>query len=180
MKENRNTYLKYLDGSIAALAALVSILIYQYYTGDLVRQWILIAAFAAVGAYYAGKLIQKRYQSVDFIHDIRAVVLLNEYGNFIHQWNIDGKIALLIGKNTKTKEVDIDLGNSAYDALIHEEHAILNFAAGQWYLEGLHTPSSISIKKSNDKMRYRLTGSRPCRLEQGDVIYIANTRLLMK
>ena len=177
---SRHKHLQYVDGSIAALAAVLCILIYQYYTKDVMQQYILIAVFAGIGAYYVGKLLQKMYQPIDTSSDISAVVMLNEYGNLIHQWNVDGKIALLIGKDTRTKEVDIDLSSSTYDALIHEEHAVLNFAAGHWYLEGLHVPSSISVKKSNDKMRYRLTGNRPCKLEQGDVVYIANTRLLMK
>lgn len=156
---------------------------YHYYAEDVTARNSVILIFATIGLYYTRRFFKNPHQpteTMDVCGDISRIVMLNESGHFIKQWEIKGNSALLIGKNTKNKEVDIDLSDSMYDALIQDEHAVLNFAVGSWYLEGLHTPSSISIKKTNDKMRYRLIGSRPCKMEQGDIVYIANTRLLMK
>ncbi|VBB09020.1 Hypothetical protein LUCI_4306 [Lucifera butyrica] len=175
--------LQILDGSIALIAAAVSLFIYQYFTEYIAAKYFLTGVFVVIALYYAGKLIRKNYEPVAapvLRSDIDAIVMLNENGSFIKEWNIQDKITLLIGKHTKNREVDVDLSASAYEALIHEEHAIMNFAAGSWYLEGLHRPSGISIKKANDRMRYRLVGGRPCKLEPGDILFIANTRLLMK
>lgn len=177
--------LQYLDGLIVFVAALLSGFIYQYPTPYIALKYIMVGVAASIGIYYAGMVLFRKPPAapvpIQEIHsDIKTVALLNENGKLIKEWNIHGKMTMLIGKQTKRNEVDIDLSDSAYDALIHDEHALMNFAAGNWYLEGLHMPSGISVKKGNDRIRYRLVGSRPCRLEPGDVLYIANTRLLMK
>ncbi len=182
----RHKRLQYLDGGIAILAAILSIFIYVYYNGYLEQQYILLwsGIFIIISLFYARKALTTSNEPVINLvvdnSDISSVVMLNEQGNIIKRWDTKGKTALLIGKHTKNKEVDIDLSDSMYDALIHNEHAVMNFAAGKWYLEAVHTPSGITVQKADDRMRYRLTGAKPCRLEQGDVVYIANTRLLMK
>jgi len=185
IEENKKR-LQYLDGSIVTLALVLCIISYQYYIDDIVTKYILVIVFAAIGLYYTSKFFKSNDQEsvtpalTSDSSAISAIIMLGETGDFIKQWTIGGKTAILIGKNTKNTEVDIDLNDSMYDALIQDEHAVMNFAMGSWYLEGLHTPSSISLKKANDKMRYRLTGNRPCKLEPNDIVYIANTRLLLK
>lgn len=173
-----------LDVSIAVLALALVGFSYQYFEENIILRYSLACLFAGISVYYASKLFEASPQqpvaAKVWGSNINAVIMLNETGSIMKQWNIQGKTTLLIGKHTRNKEVDIDLSDSAYDALIHDEHAVMNFAAGKWYIEGLHRPSSVSIKKASDQMRYRLTGSRPCQVEPGDIVYIANTRLMMK
>lgn len=174
-------YLQSLDGIISLLAVVLCIFIYQYFNQDITNKYIAIGAFVAIALYYSAKFWRRCCQPIAACNNnISAILMLNDSGNVIKQWEIQGKVSLLIGKNKKDKDVDIDLSESAYDALIYDEHAVLNFAANSWYLEGLHVPSSVSLKKTGDQMRYRITSNRPCKLTAGDIIYIANTRLMIK
>lgn len=176
--------LKYLDIGIVAVSVIISLLIYTQYPENTITKYIAVVAFAAVGTYYAVQLKRNAYPHpvvpAPVKNSITSVVMLNETGNVIKKWDIQNKVSLVIGKSTNKNEVGIDLSESTYEALIHNEHAVINFANGNWYLEGLHLPTGISIKKNKDQARYRLSGQKPCKIEQGDVIYIANTRLLTK
>ncbi|MBP2629576.1 MAG: hypothetical protein H6Q70_204 [Firmicutes bacterium] len=174
-------YLQYLDGIIAFLAIVLCIFTYQYFNQDMIEKYIVAGIFVVIALYYSAKLWRRCYQPIAaYNSNISTILMLNDNGNVIKQWDIQGKVSLLIGKNKKNKDVDIDLSESMYDALIYDEHALLNFAANNWYLEGLHVPSSVSLKKNGGQMRYRLTGNRPCKVAVGDMIYIANTRLMIK
>lgn len=187
-QEARKRRLKYVDVSIVLLVAAICGFIYAYYPGheyDL-EKYVLLCIFAGIGLYYASNLIPQKREELPLVvdteikGDISGIVMLNENGVYMKEWNVQGLVALIIGKNTKNKEVEIDLSDSAYDALIQDEHALMNFASGNWYLEGLHMPSNISIKKGHDGMRYRLADNKPCKLDPSDIVYIANTRLLIK
>ncbi|MCE5285307.1 MAG: hypothetical protein LLG02_05625 [Pelosinus sp.] len=181
----RKKRLKYVDLSIVLLVSVLCGFIYVYYASYMALRNGLICILVGIAFYYVIQLLKQDDPPLAIVptathSDISGIVMLNENGAYIKEWNIQGLISVIIGKNTKNKEVDIDLSNSVYDALIYDEHAIMNFAAGDWYLEGLHMPSSIGIKKTNDKMYYRLTGNKPCKVEKGDIVSIANTRLLLK
>lgn len=187
-QEIRKKRLQRIDISIVFLVAVICGFIYGYYPNheyDL-EKYVLLCIFGAIGMYYASHLITPKHEKLppaavaEIKSDISGIVMLNENGVYMKEWNVHGLVALIIGKNTKNKEVEIDLSDSAYDALIHDEHALMNFAGGNWYIEGLHMPSSVSIKKSTDGMRYRLSDNRPCKLDPGDIVYIAHTRLLIK
>ncbi|WP_371367049.1 hypothetical protein SRRS_11680 [Sporomusa rhizae] len=178
---SQREYLQYLDGSIAFLAVVLCIFAYQYLNNeDIIQKFIIISVFGIIAIYYSTKLWRISNQPLAEDNNISAVLMLNDSGKVIRQWDIHGKVSLLIGKNKKNKDVDIDLSASMYDALIYSEHAVLNYARNNWYLEGLHVPSNVSIRKAGDQVRYRLTGSKPCKLASGDIIYIANTRLMIK
>ena len=55
---------------------------------------------------------------------------------------------------------------------------MLNFSGERWFLEDISEENGVRVKKAEDGMNYRLSG-RPCEVGAGDVIYIANTRLLL-
>ena len=76
--------------------------------------------------------------------------------------------------------VDIDLSQSPYAAMIDVEHAVLNYADGNWYLEDLGSTNGISLKKFDDNEVYRLNGSEPCKLDLGDMIFIGMCRLKLE
>ena len=109
---------------------------------------------------------------------IRELVILDEKDKPLKAWNLSGRTALIIGRKNQDEEVDIDLGDCEYSALIEPQHAVLNFSEERWYLEDISQENGVRIRKAEDGMNYRLTG-RPCRVGAGDVIYIANTKLLL-
>ncbi len=85
---------------------------------------------------------------------------------------------MIIGKKNDEEEVDVDLEDCEYSTFIDSQHAVLNFCLDSWYLEDLGSQNGVKIKKVEDGGCYQVT-NRPCRLSAGDIIYIANTRLLL-
>lgn len=111
---------------------------------------------------------------------IRKIILLNDEHQILKQWNIEGKAGLLIGKNTKEETVDIDLSDTALAALISNEHALLNYTNGNWFIEDFDSEQGTAVQKANkDELQY-LTKSEPVQLEAGDYIYIGKTILQVK
>lgn len=106
------------------------------------------------------------------------LILLDEHENPIKSWELTGKTAVVLGRRHKDADVDIDLSNSEFSALIDVQHAVLNYSLDNWYLEDLDSKNGIRIKKIEDGICYQVTQSRPCRISAGDVIYIAKTKLL--
>ena len=109
---------------------------------------------------------------------VRELVLLNEKNKPLKSWELSGQTALIIGRKNKDEEVDVDLGDCEYGAFVEPQHAVLNFSRERWYLEDISQENGVRVKKAEDGIIYRLAG-RPCRVGAGDVIYIANTRLLL-
>lgn len=108
----------------------------------------------------------------------RQLILLNEEEKPIRAWDLTGKTAMIIGRKHRDAEVDVDLNDCEYSALINVQHAVLNFSLDTWYLEDLGSQNGIRIKKVEDGICYQVTQSRPCKISAGDVIYIAKTMLL--
>lgn len=108
---------------------------------------------------------------------ISAVVLLDEEGRGIKSWDLDGKTALLIGRGRRDEPADIDLSQTEFGALVEEEHAVLNYACGCWFIEDLDSENGITIKKRRDGEAYQLAKGHPLKLALGDILTIACTSL---
>lgn len=132
-----------------------------------------ITAYIVRAVVYVNKYTEKN-------SEINKLILVDEDGNYKKEWNINGKISLLIGKKTKNNEVDIDLANTDYSYLISKQHAVLNFASNNWYIEDVGSSNGIGIKKLNDNVKRKLFRDVPYKLDSGDTIYIANTQLIIK
>lgn len=120
------------------------------------------------------EMIQENY------NQIRKVILLNDEYQVLKQWNIEGKAGLLIGKSTKEQTVDIDLSDTALSALISNEHALLNYTNGNWFIEDFDSEQGTAVQKANKNELQYLTKSEPIQLEAGDFIYIGKTILQVK
>ena len=107
-------------------------------------------------------------------------IVLNEEDKPLMSWDIYGKTAMVIGRDVRENQVDIDLGQSPYASMVDIEHAVLNYSAGNWYVEDLGSSNGISIKKASDGRVYRLSRDTACRLERGDCLYIGLNHLLLK
>lgn len=112
------------------------------------------------------------------IGEVRMLVLLDEEGRPIKTWDMAGKVSLVIGKKNKEESVDVDLSDCAYSALIEDCHAVLNYSSGSWFVEDLSLKNGIRIKKVEDGLCYQVM-KRPCKVLAGDILYIANTKLLL-
>ena len=120
--------------------------------------------------------VKEQAASVFLAHEL---ALLDEEEKPIRSWNLLGKTAVIIGRRYKDAEVDVDLSDCEYSALINVQHAVLNYCLDSWYLEDLGSQNGIQIRKADDGKCYRITTSRPCKITAGDVIYIAKTKLLV-
>ena len=65
-----------------------------------------------------------------------------------------------------------------YSSFVDFQHAVLNFCMDQWYVEDLESHNGVKVKKVEDGECYRVL-HRPCRITAGDILYIANTTLLL-
>lgn len=109
---------------------------------------------------------------------LQRLILLDAQGKPVKSWNLEGKISLIIGKAGQNQELDIDLSDCEYSSFIDYQHAVLNFSVDQWYVEDLESHNGVKVKKVEDGECYRVL-HRPCKVTAGDVLYIANTRLLL-
>lgn len=121
---------------------------------------------------------EKKYGRTDN-SSIQELILLDENEKPIKAWDLAGKVSLLIGRDNPQEPVDVDLEECEYSALIDEQHAVLNYCMDAWYVEDLNSHNGIRVRKVNDGLCYRVMKDRPCRLASGDLIYIANTKLLI-
>jgi len=110
---------------------------------------------------------------------ITEVILLSEEDTELMVWDMYGKTSLVIGRDLKENQVDIDLSGSPYASMVDIEHAVLNYSAGNWFVEDLGSKNGISIKK-NDRKVYKLSADTPCRIERGDCLYVGQNRLLFR
>jgi FHA domain. len=109
---------------------------------------------------------------------IDRLILLDEENRPIKSWDMVGRVAVIIGREGRGEEVDVDLKDCAFSAFIDFQHAVLNFCLDQWYVEDVSSQNGIKIQKAEDGECYKVMG-RPCRVQAGDILYIAKTRLLL-
>lgn len=110
---------------------------------------------------------------------IGELALLGEEDDIVRTWRILGMPSAIIGKSTLTTHADIDLRDTAFATMVDPEHALLNYTQSGWYIEDNDSRNGISIVK-RDQKKYHISKTEPCLLEKGDIIYIANTRLLVQ
>lgn len=107
---------------------------------------------------------------------LTELVLLGEENDRLASWNIYGKNGIVIGRDVGENHVTVNLEGSAYAGMIDIEHAVLNYSGDNWYIEDISEKNGVSIQKQ-DGRKYKLAYGKPCRLERGDIIYIALVRM---
>ena len=170
------------DGGILAVSVLL--MIYMALWGNLalagagalcgaVSAWDFVRLLTMAGK---GKGETDHQQGAEPV--IRELVLLDESNKPIRSWNLAGRVSVIIGRANKEEDVDVDLEGCEYGAFVDYQHAALNYSLDQWYVEDLGSSNGVRVQKVEDGNCYRIT-DRPCRVMAGDVLYIANTRLLL-
>lgn len=120
---------------------------------------------------------EKRQKASD-VPVVQELVLLDEQNKPLKSWSMAGKTSLVIGRKNEDEEVDVDLEDCEYSTFIDSQHAALNYCLDSWFLEDLGSGNGTRVQKSEDGICYKVT-NRPCRVMAGDIIYIANTQLLL-
>lgn len=161
---------------ILAGTVLYSLLRPLYYT----MQMAVVAGSAIIACVliWTGGRVGVRTQ--DQTKTIAKVVLLDDDGERIKEWYVKGEISVLIGKTTSRGEVDIDLSDSEYASLVSPEHAVLNRVGDDWFIEDVDSETGTGIRKAGRSDTRRLIAEEPVPIGAGDMIFIANTRLLLK
>jgi len=111
---------------------------------------------------------------------IQKLILKDEEGRNIKEWYVEDKKSLLIGRKAQDNEVDIDLSESEYVTLISKQHAVLNFSDNIWYIEDIGSSNGTGLKKINEGKKFKLEQGILYKINSGDTIYIANTKLVVK
>lgn len=107
------------------------------------------------------------------------LVLLNEEDGHIASWYIYGKNGIVIGRDVGENQVTVNLDHTEYASMIDVEHAVMNYARDAWYVEDISSKNGVSVQKS-DGRKYKIAYGKPCRLEQGDIIFIGLARLQIR
>ena len=166
---------------IGVIIALICVVAYMTIESIEVRGTIIFTAviLGIVGFVNLYKELHKE-EKIEDESNISGIELVNEENEIIRTWNIGDQISFLIGKNTIDENVFIDLNSSIYSTLIENNHAVLNYATGKWYIEDLSSRSGVSIQKIDDNKKYRIVKDTPCELKKGDIIFISKVKLLLK
>lgn len=173
------------DIMVCCFSAAIMILSYCYVKQETARMALSIAAgilfclfcvLAVLDRDRKGTPRRQRGKSRRKRDGIQVMALLDEEGNVIAEWNIAGKTSLLIGRDTHKEDVDINLANTAFGGMVDRQHAVLNYTAGQWYIEDLDSTNGIRIQKPDGRI-YEVSRTQPCQVEKGDVLLIGLTRL---
>lgn len=173
--------LQLINVFIGVIIALICVVAYITIESVYIRGIIIIAAIAAGIAGFIN--LYKRLHKEEVIEDesnIRRIELVNEENEIIKTWDLGERISFIIGKNVGENDVFIDLSSSIYSKFIENNHAVLNYAAGKWYIEDLSEKSGISIQKADDPTKYRIVKDAPCELKRGDILFISKVKLLLR
>ncbi len=113
-------------------------------------------------------------------NQIEKLIMKDENDYDIKVWNVGRATSMLIGKKIHTNRVDIDLTSSLYSILISRIHGVLNKVNGEWYYEDLGSRNGSGIEKKSDSRKIKLKSNNTIKVESGDILYIATTKLLIK
>lgn len=105
---------------------------------------------------------------------------LKEEGTIIEEWDLKDKTALLVGKKEEGNNIDIDLATVNYASLISREHGVLNNAGNKWYFEDLNSLNGSGIRRKHNNKKFKVPPGEPYKLNAGDTLYIANTKLIIQ
>jgi len=112
--------------------------------------------------------------------NISRFVLLSPDGEKEKEWHSGSANSFLIGRGTVASPVDIELGDSQHGDLIANEHAVLNFMDGTWYLEDLGSVNGVGLRKRGDEYTLRLKPLTSYKIDEGDTIYISKAKILVR
>ena len=177
-----------MAGKLKYMAALLCMVIAGLlcYQMGLHAGWPWAAAAAAVGVLHmmiptSSRRARQETDRSRFVPSATPteLALLNEEGGDLALWDIYGKNGIVIGRDVGENQVTVNLDHTEYASIIDVEHAVLNYTKDTWYVEDISSKNGVSVQKS-DGRKYRLSYGKPCRLEQGDILFIGLARLQLR
>lgn len=179
-KRKYRVSVRVIDMLLGAFISLVCYTLFTFVENLYIRfgiiLWIIIIAIISFILYC---LYEDRKISMIDNTIISKVQLINEDEKMIEEWDLTGKVSVVIGRNTSEEKVDIDLSKSIYSTAIDINHAVLNYAEGNWFVEDLSYDNEVIIQKLEDNKKYNIVKGSPCTLNKGDIIYISKVKLLL-
>ncbi len=110
---------------------------------------------------------------------ITKLLLLDDDGEVLKEWHISERTSLLIGRSYKNSQVDIDLSDQLYAVLVSQEHAVLNLADENWYIEDVSKHNGVGVRRRTSTEIVKIRSDRPYKLVFGDVIFIGKIKILV-
>ena len=159
-----------------------------FYGGSPIYLKVFLIIFGVIVFVHSAYTLYKSLTGKIFLNDesarrsfedeaVSKISLLNKYGKPVNSWELYGKTSAVIGKDIGENHVDINLSKSPYASMVDVEHAVLNYADGNWYIEDLDSRNGISIKKFGQDKVYKLSSQQPCKLDFGDIIFVGMCQL---
>ncbi|MGM0368837.1 MAG: FHA domain-containing protein [Bacillota bacterium] len=139
-----------------------------------------IILVVVIFVFFLIKLVNEFKEDEIEYQDIKQLILKDETGKIANNWELRDEISLLVGKQAATNNVDVDLSQATYSSLISREHAVLNKANNKWYFEDLNSLNGSGIRRKHNNEKFKVEAERPYKLNSGDTLYIANTKLVIK
>lgn len=165
------------------LIVIVFIITFYYIYFINTEKIVKIAGYVAIAlftAFCVVRIISIVINNGKSLGGITKLVLVDDNGKSVRTWIIENKVSLLIGKSTLQGEVDIDLSSTEYHELVSRQHAVLNYSNDTWFIEDLDSRNGSGIQRANESEKFRIEPGKLYRLNPGDAIYIANTKILLK
>lgn len=176
----KNNFLRIIDILIVIIFIFFILYVFLINQVDLIK-WIvgiLIVFCALIYAIIFNYSRTKEREAATTV--IEKLILLNDRSLGTKEWTLKGETSLLIGKKSVDGDVDIDLTGTEFESLVNNQHAVLNYVSGVWYIEDIDSFSGIGIKKAGKLGAQRLQNGEPNPVRSGDILYIGNTKLLVK
>lgn len=175
----RKTYI--IDLLIVVTSIVFSLLVCFYVKEEEGRN-IYVIVFLSIAAFFSILIWNKKSIKTNFYSKgkVNELILLSEENTELTNWDLYGKISLVIGRDVGENHVDVNLNHVTYASMVDLEHAVLNYSNGNWYVEDIGSKNGINIQKIQDGRKYKLSSDQPCLLDKGDIIYIGRTRLLIR
>jgi hypothetical protein len=107
-----------------------------------------------------------------------ALVLMNENAEEVGFWDLRGRAGLVIGRGGDDIQPDIDLSGTEYFSAVSAEHAVLNYASGNWYLADVGSKNGTALSRGESGQKMLLAPGDPVPIRPGDTIYIAEETIL--
>ena len=90
------------------------------------------------------------------------------------------QIENIILKNSDDYDIKVWKIGRASSNLVSRAHGMLNRVNGVWYYEDLGSQNGSGIEKKDDRRKIKLKRNVPVKVESGDIIYLATTKILLK
>ena len=177
--QNNKSLIWIINGIMLLLFISVMVYIFMINTNLVLRRYTIITLVLLVVIYLIRiSIYVLKYEKKT--SGITQLILKDDEGRNVKVWDIKNKSSVIIGKKNRDTEVDIDLSGAEYASLISKEHAVINYAGNEWYIEDIGSTNGSGIKRSDEKSKLKVEPGKLYRLQPGDIIYIANTKILAK